>query len=580
MPAPYEVIFRSGLSEGGVLIYYMQSETKNCQNCKKDFIIESDDFSFYEKIKVPPPTFCFECRQQRRYSWRNERTLYRRDCDLCGKSSVTIYHPKSPYKVYCPPCWWGDGWNGKDFAQDFDFSLPFFEQWHELQLKVPRISLLTKNSINSEYTHHSGGNKNCYLSFATFDSEDVMYSTRVVKSKQICDSMFFLTGACELLYECINASKCYNSQYCFLIKDCVDCFYGFDLHNCSNCFMCNNLRSKKYCIRNVQYSKDEYIENIKNINFSSYKTRSELYEEYLNMIEKKATHKSAVIEQSVECSGNFIFQSRNTHFAFNVEDNENVKYAIDSSIGVRNNMDVYNTGLKCELCYETHGMIGSSNVFFTHMSYDNSFVQYCDLVNNCSNLFGCIGLKKNNYCILNKQYEKEEYNKLKDKIIEHMKKTGEYGEFFPSSISPIYYNESQGQVYMPLSKEEALSKGFRWQDDILITKDKETILSKNIPDSILDIQETIISEVLKCISCERNYNIVSQELQFYRKLNIPIPRKCSNCRYLERIKLRGPRKLWHRKCMNEGCENTFETTYAPERPEIIYCESCYQKEVY
>jgi len=43
-----------------------KNETKNCQNCKKDFTIEQDDFSFYEKIKVPPPTFCPECRYKRR----------------------------------------------------------------------------------------------------------------------------------------------------------------------------------------------------------------------------------------------------------------------------------------------------------------------------------------------------------------------------------------------------------------------------------------------------------------------------------------------------------------------------------
>ena len=37
-----------------------KSETKTCQNCKNDFIIEPDDFSFYEKMKVPAPTFCPE----------------------------------------------------------------------------------------------------------------------------------------------------------------------------------------------------------------------------------------------------------------------------------------------------------------------------------------------------------------------------------------------------------------------------------------------------------------------------------------------------------------------------------------
>ena len=32
--------------------------------------------------------------------------------------------------------------------------------------------------------------------------------------------------------------------------------------------------------------------------------------------------------------------------------------------------------------------------------------------------------------------------------------------------------------------------------------------------------------------------------------------------------------------MKEGCENEFETAYAPEREEKVYCESCYNKEIY
>jgi hypothetical protein len=55
----------------------MKTETKTCQNCKKDFTIESEDFNFYEKIKVPPPTFCPECRIIRRMLWRNFRSLFK-----------------------------------------------------------------------------------------------------------------------------------------------------------------------------------------------------------------------------------------------------------------------------------------------------------------------------------------------------------------------------------------------------------------------------------------------------------------------------------------------------------------------
>ena len=72
-----------------------KSETRACQNCKKDFAIEPDDFGFYEKINVPAPTFCPECRRQRRNAWRNTFTLYSRKCESCQKNVVSIYAPDS-----------------------------------------------------------------------------------------------------------------------------------------------------------------------------------------------------------------------------------------------------------------------------------------------------------------------------------------------------------------------------------------------------------------------------------------------------------------------------------------------------
>ena len=51
---------------------FMQSETKTCQNCKQDFIIESEDFNFYEKIKVPAPTLCPECSNATRFNEMKE----------------------------------------------------------------------------------------------------------------------------------------------------------------------------------------------------------------------------------------------------------------------------------------------------------------------------------------------------------------------------------------------------------------------------------------------------------------------------------------------------------------------------
>ncbi|MEK7088613.1 MAG: hypothetical protein AAB913_00600, partial [Patescibacteria group bacterium] len=166
-----------------------------------------------------------------------------------------------------------------------------------------------------------------------------------------------------------------------------------------------------------------------------------------------------------------------------------------------------------------------------------------------------VGIKKGSYMIFNKKYSKEKYLELRGEIIEHMKKTGEYGEFFPTKFSPFAYNESHAQTYIPLSKEEAQGRGFGWEDNLPGTYGKETISPENIPDSIKDIQESITKDILKCDNCAKNYNIVPAEFVFYKRENVPIPHFCYACRYKKRISLRLPRKLWHRKCMKEGCNN-------------------------
>ncbi|MEK7508041.1 MAG: hypothetical protein AAB602_03085 [Patescibacteria group bacterium] len=578
----------------------MQQETKSCQNCKQNFVIKLDDFAFYKKISVPPPTWCPECRQRRRYAWRNERVLYRRNCDLCSKSTVTIYSPNKPFKVYCPPCWWSDRWNGFDYGKEFDFSRPFFEQWQELQHQVPRIALLTKNSVNSEYTNHSNNNKNCYLCFSTFESENILYSTNLWKQSKDCMDCYLarMSGGAELCYECVDSAHIYQCQYCILLLNSTSCSYCYDCRGCSNCFLSWNLRNKQYHILNQEYSKEEYFKKLDEYRLGSYAIRQELCRQFIEIIKSNAVHRFAHIEKSVNVSGNMIFNSKNTHHSFDVDKTEDTKYGIITP-DVKNSMDSYHYGFACELIYESHALIHDYDVKFSHLSYDNSYLEYCDSCHNSENLFGCVGIKQGKYSIFNKRYEESEYKELKEKIIAHMRKTGEYGEFFPYKLSPFGYNETQGNIYMPLAKEEALEQGLKWEDRVLGTFGKETIKPENMPDLIVDVPDSITTEILSCAGCNKNYNIVKPELDLLRRFDVPIPRLCPDCRYLNRISLRPPRKLWHRVCRCAGaasdgdahrntashfhgaerCPNEFETSYSPDRPEIVYCEKCYLSEV-
>ena len=285
-------------------------QNKTCQNCSGLFVIESEDFNFYEKIKVPPPTWCPECRQLRRYAWRNERTLYRRNCDLCGKSTVTIYSPNKPHKVYCNECWWGDGWDPAQYGRDFDFSRPFFEQFAELQLVAPRMALLNKRSVNSDYTNHSGDNKNAYLSFSTWFSEDIQYSAFIFYSRDCMDCNYIYEKG-ERLYEMIDSRNSYQCQYGLFVKDSSNCLYCYDCRGCNNCFMSYNLRNKSYVFKNQQLTREEYLAKMKNFDLSSHLIRQGLEQEFKDMMQQQAIHRHLVGERNVNCVGSMLLNCKN-----------------------------------------------------------------------------------------------------------------------------------------------------------------------------------------------------------------------------------------------------------------------------
>ena len=150
-------------------------------------------------------------------------------------------------------------------------------------------------------------------------------------------------------------------------------------------------------------------------------------------------------------------------------------------------------------------------------------------------------------------------------------------------------------IYMPLTEEEVKSRGWQWEKETPGTFGKETLKPDDVPDDIKEVNDSITKEVFKCLGCSRNYNIIQQEIQLYKRLGIPVSRLCPDCRYRRKIAIRTPRKLWHRQCMcdykvhknsikhthhSEGrCPNEFETSYSSERKEIVYCEECYQAEV-
>ncbi len=570
----------------------MDSETKNCQDCKKDFIVESSDFEFYKKIKVPPPTFCFECRLKRKAAFINERALFKRNCDKCEKNIISIYSPESIHKVFCVNCY-NDREDCTEFGVAYNFSKTFFEQFFELFGKVPKTQLRQidnkDNCENSNFTFYS---RNVYLSYTVTHSEDIFYSKEVHKGNRLCfDCLNILEN--ERCYGLIDSTGNYNCRFLVGSEHNIDCAYLFNCKNCQDCCLSSNQQNKKYLFKNQQLTREEYQKVKAELNLEKYSSHEKLKKEF-SEITTNSIHRFATITKSVNCTGDFIRNSKNVNYSFGVLDAENSKFIFFDNSTVRNCYDLFWTG-RDQFCYElSDGGSGNNNVLFSSVinaSYDISYSLYCT---NSKNLFGCIGLKNKEYCILNKQYTKEEYEELVPKIIKHMNempyldKKGriyKYGEFFPINFSPFAYNESFAYEASPMSKEVILDEGYQWRDD----KEKyykASIQSNELPDSIEEVSEKILEEIIACpnkgqveTKCTFAYRIMSDELRFYKMMQIPLPHFCPNCRYYERRKWKNPWKLWQRKCMNEGCQNEFETSYSPDRPEIIYCEKCYQQEV-
>ncbi|MBI2627610.1 hypothetical protein HYW72_01635 [Candidatus Nomurabacteria bacterium] len=578
----------------------MSNKEKICKNCQKDFIIESEDFNFYEKLKVPPPTFCPECRFQRRLLFRNNRVFYKRECALCQKSIIGLYHKERPYIVYCYDCWFSDKWDVMSYKRDYDFSIPFFTQFQSLQRTVPRANLYRDNFVLSDYCNYGLDFKECYLLFGGKGNERVYFGNQVRDSRDSLDVAFCEKN--EFSYEnfeCMRTNKLFFSRYSF---DCVDSSYLIDCRNCMNCFGCVGLVNKQYYIFNKPHSKEEYGNFIKE-NKGSHKRHLEFLKK-LEELELTLPHRYARIYKSVASDGDDLSEARNTHYSFSSGQTEDSKYLFY----IRNHAkDAYDTsfqGWNSELVYEITNGFGGSNMAFGMRNIFNQDTRYNEECRDCKNIFGCEGLRKKQYCILNKQYTKEEYEELLPKIIKQMNiipyvdrkgRVYKYGEFFPSELSPFAYNETIAQEYFPLTKEEALKQGYSWQN----TEERNykiDIENKNILDNIEDIKDDIVNKVIACghsgqckDQCTEAFKIIPEEFKFYKRMNLPLPRLCPNCRHYQRINLRNPLKLWDRICMckkenhfhgQEKCKVEFKTSYTPDRPEIVYCERCYQQEIY
>lgn len=526
---------------------------KNCKQCHQQFTIYPEDKEFYRRIDVPEPTLCPDCRLQRRLVFRNERALYNDKCDLSGEKMISMYDPKGHNKVYCEKAWWGNDWEPLDYGRDFDFSKTFFENFKNLYLNIPKFALYNFDQENSEYCNYASHQKNCYLIYGSWHLENCYYGNTVIKCTDCIDNFFI--SDCTKCYQLIDCVKCYESFYLQNCNNCMDSWLLFDCRNCQNCLFSYNLRHKKNYLFNKPVSKQE-IDYYKNDFLSTPGNLQNAITKFKSIVQEKAIHKYMLGEKNENSSGDSLYNCKNVHDSYYVYDGENVVRTFRSVDGIKDSYDNFGTS-KDEFVYECINIDCSQKCRFCFNGEHNTDCDYCMECFNLKDSFGCHGLRKNQYCILNKKYSKEEYYKIKKRIIGHMEKTGEWGEFFPVSLSPFAYNETIAIDYFPLSKKKVIVKGWIWKDEV-----------KKEPSKNLSI----------CKICNKNFKFISAEKNFYNIYHLPMPDKCPNCRHIERFNLRNSYKLWNNFCFK--CRKEMKTVYSSKKLEQVYCEKCYNQAIY
>ncbi len=593
----------------------------HCKYCLCDMILEDSDFEIYEKLSpiinwnkyiLKPVNICPDCYEQIRLSFRNKRNLYKTKCDFSWKDIISIYSPDKNIKVYDKDIWWSDKWNALDYAMIFDENKSFFEQLNDLVYKVPFPNLSIVNSENSDYNDSLLDSKNAYMCFWNNNIEDTYYTeeSRLIKNS----SDIWWSGEIEKSYECIDCSNIYNSKYCYNSSNCSNVIFCKKCYNCHDCFMCYWLESKKFYILNKEYTEEEYKNKMKDIDLSDYDKLLD-YIQLFKDFELTLPHMNFQTNNSLNCIWDYVYNSKNSSNCFNivwVQDSKNL-YEWWRCSDVYDSSFIYD--LEWPVIWSVTVFMSCKNVYFSEYIYDNCFnIFYSFNLKSCKNCFWCVWLVWKEYCILNKEYKKEDYFNEVEKIIKSMMKNNVWWNFFPAELSRFWYNETEANEYYPLSRESVIASVtkqsskywinnktmlsgsphfvrddnsetfiqwpiFNWSTyEAPFPKVDKIISALKLPSKTKDIPDDILNRAIKCEETWKLFKISPFELKFYKDNNLSIPRFHYDTRYKHRLLLKNQRKIYERIC--EKCGIEIKTTYSPERPEIVYCETCYNNYIY
>lgn len=422
---------------------------------------------------------------------------------------------------------------------EYDFSMNFFCNFKKLFeiTPMPYIFNFYDNNENADFSDNNFGVKNSYLSNTVWlDAENVCYSCFSYSNIKNVYNGFFITNGAENIYFSSavwkNSFKVFYSKY---ITNSNNIWFPSNLIWCSECIFCNNLENKKYCIENQEYSKEEY--------FHKKNTILEEKRKFLNYY--NSVNKRALNYASKNCSWNALYFCENveqSYFFVRLKNGRNVMIW-DGLNWCENFVDCFDVWVNSQdLYWCVWAWDALSNAYISWEVGNGSNIFYSYMLDSCSYCFGCVWLQNKSYCILNKQYTKEEWEILAEKIFSQMEQDGILWDFFPWDLNPFYFNDTMAWLLWDFTKEEIEKEGYMWRGEEIkvdIPEWADIISTKDLSDYQWYDENgewKIDKEVLKKVIKDEKgnyYRVVKVEYDFLVKHDLPLP----EIHWMDRMKL-------------------------------------------
>jgi len=411
----------------------------------------------------------------------------------------------------------------------------FIKKFRELFIKSPQCGSWTRQSENCDYGDILTTSKDCYMSFNSGDCRNAYYCEDSRKLTDSTDCAF--CENCQLCYECADCDTCYNSNFCQDCTNCQDINFSYDLRRCKDCFGCCTLRDKQYCIFNEQFSKNEYEKKMKMFDYSNVAGIKFIWQK-LEDFKKKNPRMNIHEHDTTNCTGDYIYHSKNCHMCFDTRHSEDSGYIYQANLdqGTKDSWDCGPIPTVMDLCYDVayvDYLFKCKHVYWASRLKDSEWCVNCI---EGENLFGCVYLRNRHdgFYILNEKVGEAEY----------MQRTAE--------IKKMLYENEIYTLY------DLISKDFKQEQE---DKKKRLGLGEK--------------KVRNCFICNDEFEIISAEIEFYKKYDIEWPVYCPECRSKQRYALRNERKMYKRAC--DKCKNTLISTFPNDSKFVVYCLRCWHE---